>query len=86
MYLEVVLVWPWEDGKAIGYRVLEAPPCVALKQHSFPTPTPTHKRDVTLSSKGKGNSLASFQESVYVKSMKASKMTSSSSRRLIGVP
>lgn len=27
-----------EDGKAFGYRVLRAPPCVALKQH-----TPTHK-------------------------------------------
>ena len=40
VHLEVVLVWPREDGKAIGYRVLRAPPCVTLKQH-----TPTHKRD-----------------------------------------
>lgn len=40
MHLEVVLVWPREDGKAIGYWVLRAPPCVTLKQH-----TPTHKRD-----------------------------------------
>lgn len=56
LHLEVVLVWPREDGKAFGYRVLRAPPCVALKQH-----TPTHKEiPYPLSFNGKGNPLASI--------------------------
>lgn len=44
----VHLVWPREDSKAIGYRVLRAPPCVALKRH-----TPTHERDTLSLSMGR---------------------------------